>query len=89
MLCSGDALADSPAALAQRDAVRSAHMQLDLYTATHFVHQQVRVRGLVNTPHYNGRCGKCLHRHETHEPARYAVRLHSASGKPAVTLLVK
>jgi hypothetical protein len=83
-----DAAADSPATLAQRDAVRSARIELDQYTNTHFVGQQVRVRGLVNAPHYNGCTGNCLKRHTTREAARYVVRLHSASGKGTDTLLV-
>jgi hypothetical protein len=77
---------DSTAALAQRNLVCSNSLALHLYAGTRFLHQQVRLCGLVNVKHYNGRCGTV---HGVHEPARYAVRLHATRDmEPAVSLLV-
>ena len=53
-LCIDSGLDDSPAALAQRDAVRTAIEQLNLYTDAVFVRQKVRVRGLLNAEEHNG-----------------------------------
>jgi hypothetical protein len=95
-LCSdsGDSrLDDSPAALAQRDAVRTAIEQLNVYTDAVFVGQKVRVRGLHSEEH-NGRTGTCLRRLEPRSPEevlqpRYAVRLLPAKGKPLREVAVK
>ena len=79
-ICSDDPVADSPAALAQRNAVRCARLRIDLYTDTHFVLQHVRVRCLVNATQHNCSTGKCLYRHKTPEPACFAVRTPPAAG---------
>ena len=77
---------DSTAALAQRNLVCSNSLALHLYAGTRFLHQQVRLCGLVNAQHYNSRCGTV---HGLHEPARYVVRLHATYDmEPAVSLLV-
>lgn len=77
---------DSPAAVNQRQTVRTNGLQLELFDDTGLLHKEVRVRGLVNTAHYNGRLGEVLN---VHEPARYKVRLHATwDFEPAVDLLV-
>jgi hypothetical protein len=76
---------DSPAALAQRNLVCGNSLALDLYAASRFLHQQVRLCGLVTAKHYNGRCGTV---YGVHEPARYAVRLHGTRDMAPAVLLV-
>jgi predicted acyltransferase (DUF342 family) len=93
-LCSDSGLDDSPAALAQRDAVRIAIEQLNLYTDAVFVGQKVRVRGLLNAEEHNCRTGTCLRRLKPRSPEevqqpRYAVRLLPAKGKPLREVAVK
>ena len=93
-LCSDSGLDDSPAAFGQRDAVRIAIEQLNLYTDAVFVGQKVRVRGLLNAEEHNGRTGTCLRRLEPRGPEEvqqphYAVRLLPAKGKPLREVAVK
>jgi hypothetical protein len=76
---------DSPAAVAQRQTVRSNGLQLELFAATRLLHKQVRVRGLVNTAHYNGRLGEVL---RVHEPARYEAPLHAVSATLEVCVII-
>jgi hypothetical protein len=90
-LCSdsGDSrLDDSPAALAQRDAVRTAIEQLNLYTDAVFVGQKVRVRGLLNAEEHNGRTGTCLRRLKPRSPEEVQQpRYAKSTRKSAVVLL--
>jgi hypothetical protein len=76
---------DSTEAVTQRDTVRANGLQLELFAATRFLHQEVRVHGLANAQHYNGRLGFVM---RVVEPARYQVRLHAAGDAPEATLLV-
>jgi hypothetical protein len=76
---------DSPEAVTQRQTVRANGLQLELFAATRFLHQEVRVHGLANAQHYNSRLGYVM---RVVEPARYEVRLHAAGGAPQATLLV-
>jgi hypothetical protein len=76
---------DSPAAVTQRQTVRANGLQLELYATTRFLHKEVRVHGLANATHYNGRMGQVV---RVHEPAQYEVRLHAVGVALEVTLLV-
>jgi hypothetical protein len=76
---------DSPEAVQQRQTVRENCLRLELFAATRLLHQPVRVRGLLNARHYNGRLGTAV---RVHEPARYEVCLHAVGAAQEVTLLI-
>ena len=76
---------DSPEAVTQRQTVRANGLQLELFAAMRFLHKEVRMRGLVNARHYNGRLGTVTN---VREPGQYEVRLHAVGAAPEATLLV-
>ena len=76
---------NSPAALAQRQTVRANGLQLELFAASLLLHKEVRVRGLVNAAHYNGRLGTAI---RLHESARYEVRLHAVVASLEVHVII-
>jgi hypothetical protein len=60
--------------------VRANALQLELFEATRLLHKEVRVRGLVNASHYNGRLGTAR---GLHSPSKYEVLLHAVVGHGA------
>ncbi len=76
---------DDEAAVHQRMLVRQNGLQLELCSMSRFVDKQVRVTGLVNAVHLNGRHGVIV---GVHEPARYKVRLHAVDAEPEVTKIM-
>jgi hypothetical protein len=69
----------------QLQTVRGNALQLELFAATRLLHKQVRVRGLVNATHLNGRVGKC---ERLHSEAKYEVRLVASGEAPEVTVAI-
>jgi hypothetical protein len=76
---------DDEVADRQLQMVRANGLQLDLFAATRLLHKTVRVRGLVNATHLNGRVGRA---EAVHSLAKYAVRLVPWGGAPEVTVAI-
>ena len=76
---------DDEGAVTQRNTVRANALQLDLFAATRLLHKTVRVRGLVNAAHLNGRVGRA---EAVHSACRYAVSLVPGGGDPEVTVAI-
>jgi hypothetical protein len=76
---------DDEGAVTQRNTVRANALQLDLFAATRLLHKSVRVRGLVNASHFNGRVGQV---EGLHSPSKYEVRLVPWGGAPEVTVAI-
>lgn len=76
---------DDEGAVTQRNTVRGNALQLDLFAATRLLHKSVRVRGLVNASHLNGRVGQV---EGLHSPSKYEVRLVPWGGAPEVTVAI-
>ena len=76
---------DDEAAVHQRVLVRQNWQQVEVLGMSRFVDKQVRVTGLVNAVHLNGRHGVIV---GVHEPARYKVRLHAVDAEPEVTKIM-
>jgi hypothetical protein len=76
---------DSPGAVTQRETVRGNALQLELFAATRLLHKAVRVRGLVNATHLNGRLGTC---ERLHSPSKYEVLLVASGEAPEVTVAI-
>jgi hypothetical protein len=75
-------------AVNQRAIVHRNVLQLQLFASTRLLHKKVRVHGLENATHYNGRRGKV---EGLISPCKYKVRLYAVVGSsaaPEVTISI-